>query len=106
MALSISAQMELRAAQQEAEGISTKPAAQLTPQDKRRFDFLMSQISLLKSGALSDETRMASADALAEEFGFKKINRTQRASLESFRAYMSTGEFRTYAAMNSVTGAN
>jgi HK97 family phage major capsid protein len=111
MALSIAVQQEIRAAQQEAEGISTKPAAQLTPQDKRRFDFLMSQISLLKSGALSDETRYASADALAEEFGFKKTDRTeqvrsQRAGLESFRAYMSHGEFRTYAGLNSVVGAN
>jgi len=111
MALSISAQMELRAAQQEAEGISTKPAAQLTPQDKRRFDFLMSQISLLKSGALSDETRMASADAPADEFGFAKTDRTEQArtknaGLQSFREYMSRGEFRTYSAMNTVTGAN
>jgi HK97 family phage major capsid protein len=111
MALSISAQMELRAAQQEAEGISTKPAAQLTPQDKRRFDFLMSQISLLKSGALSDETRYASADLLAEEFGFKKGDRTEQvrtknAGLQSFREYCATGEFRTYSAMNTVTGAN
>lgn len=111
MALSIATQMEIRAAQQEAEGISLKPAGTVTPQEKQRFNFLMSQISLLKSGALSDETRMASADALAEEFGFSKVDRTegartQRASLESFRGYMSTGEFRTYSAMNTVVGAN
>jgi HK97 family phage major capsid protein len=111
MALSISAQMELRAAQQEAEGISIKPAAQLTPQDKRRFDFLMSQISLIKSGAISDEVRMQQADALAEEFGFAKTNRTEEArtknaGLQSFREYVSRGEFRTYSAMNTVTGAN
>jgi HK97 family phage major capsid protein len=111
MALSTAAQMEIRAAQQEAEQISLKAAGTVTPQDKQRFNFLMSQISLLKSGALSDETRFASADALAEEFGFAKINRTEEvrtksASLQSLRAYMSTGEFRTYSAMNTVTGSN
>lgn len=111
MALSIAVQQEIRAAQQEAEGISMKPAAQLTPQDKRRFDFLMSQISLLKSGALDDSVRFASADALAAEFGFKKTDRTEEArtknaGLESLRAYVSNGEFRTYSAMNTVTGAN
>jgi len=111
MALSIATQMEIRAAQQEAEGISLKPAGTVTPQDKQRFNFLMSQVSLLKSGALSDETRMASADALAEEFGFKKVDRTEEgrmknAGLQSLRAYMSHGEFRTYSAMNTVTGAN
>jgi HK97 family phage major capsid protein len=111
MALSIAVQMEIRAAQQEAEQISLKAAGTVTAQDKQRFNFLMSQISLLKTGALSDETRMASADALAEEFGFTKTDRTEEgrnknAGLESFRVFMSRGEFRTYAGMNTVVGAN
>lgn len=111
MALSIATQQEIRAAQQEAEQISLKAAGTVTAQDKQRFNFLMSQISLLKTGALSDETRYASADALAEEFGFKKGDRTEQvrtknAGLQSFREYCATGEFRTYSAMNTVTGAN
>jgi HK97 family phage major capsid protein len=110
MALSIATQQEIRAAQQEAEQISLKAAGTVTAQDKQRFNFLMSQISLLKTGALSDESRYASADALAEEFGFKKGDRTEEArtksaGLQSLREYIATGEFRT-AAMNTVTGSN
>jgi HK97 family phage major capsid protein len=106
MALSIATQMEIRAAQQEAEQISLKAAGTVTAQDKQRFNFLMSQISLLKTGALSDETRMASADALAEEFGFAKTDRTEVRTQQNhdLRGYLREGrEARTYSGMSVAT---
>jgi HK97 family phage major capsid protein len=108
MSLSIAVQQEIRAASQEAEAISLKPAGTVTPQDKQRFNFLMSQVSLLKSGALSDETRMASADALAEEFGFAKINRSEaisetRKASDAMRRIILYPETRTYSPMTTGT---
>jgi HK97 family phage major capsid protein len=108
MSISVSAQQEIMDLQRQCEEITMKP---LTPESRKKFELNLSKISLLKSGAISDEVRAAQADELAAEFGFEKVNRseearTKRASLESFRAYVSTGEFRTYAAMSTVTGSN
>jgi HK97 family phage major capsid protein len=108
MSISLSAQQEIMELTRLCDEITKKP---LTPESRKKFELNLSKISLLKSGQLSDEVRMAQADALATEFGFKKIGRTeevrtQRAGLESFRVYMSRGEFRTYSAMNTVTGTN
>jgi HK97 family phage major capsid protein len=108
VAISVSAQQEIMDLNRQCEEITNKP---LTPESRKKFELNLSKISLLKSGQLSDEVRMNRADELAQEFGFNKVDRseesrTKRASLESFRAYVSTGEFRTYSAMNTVTGSN
>jgi HK97 family phage major capsid protein len=103
MSISLSAQQEIMDLQRACEEITKKP---LTPESRKKFELNLSKISLLKSGQLSDEVRMAQADALATEFGFANINRTESARTKSaLREYMRTGEFRT-AAMNTVTGSN
>jgi HK97 family phage major capsid protein len=106
--ISVSAQREILALNKECEQITSKP---LTAESRKRFDYNLAKISLLRSGQLSDEVRNAQADELAAEFGFDRVDRseearTKRAGIESFRAYVAHGEFRTYAGMNTVTGAN
>jgi len=108
MSISVSAQQEIMDLQRQCEEIIKKP---LTPESRKKFELNLSKISLLKSGQLSDEVRMARADELAKEFGFGTVERSEEArtkhdGLQSLREYMRTGEFRTYSAMNSVTGAN
>lgn len=108
MSISVSAQREILALNKECEEITKKP---LTAESRKRFDHNLAKISLLRSGQLSDEVRAAQADELANEFGFQRFDRTEearakRAGLESFRAYVAHGEFRTYTGMNTVTGSN
>jgi HK97 family phage major capsid protein len=108
MSISVSAQQEIMSLQRECEEITKKP---LTAESRKRFELNLSKISLLKSGQLSDEVRMARADELAAEFGFGKVERGEEArtkhdGLQSLREYMRTGEMRTYSAMGSVVGSN
>jgi HK97 family phage major capsid protein len=108
MSISVSAQREILALNKECEQITGKP---LTAESRKRFDHNLAKISLLRSGQLSDTVREAQADELAAEFGFDRVDRsdearTKRAGIESFRAYVGRGEFRTYAGMNMVTGSN
>lgn len=101
--LSISAQLELRSKQNEMLALSNKET--LTAAEKRKFDSLLSEISLLKSGALSDEVRAAQADKLAKEFGFAPIDRSQRAAeREELRQWLKRSpETRTYSPMVSTS---
>jgi HK97 family phage major capsid protein len=107
--LSISAQMELKAAQDELLEISSR--SKIGPAEKRRFDALLSRVSLLKSGAISDEVRAAQVDSLmSKEFGVtvERPSEEQRAKnerLEEFRHFLNTGERRTYVGMNEGTGS-
>jgi HK97 family phage major capsid protein len=107
--LSISAQLELRQCQDELLAISNKE--KITPAEKRKFDALLARVSLLKSGAISDEVRAKQADAAAKEFGItiERLSEEQRARnerREEFRRFLKIGETRTYSGMNTTTGAN
>jgi HK97 family phage major capsid protein len=107
--LSISAQLELRQAQDALWEISNKE--KITPAEKRKFDALLARVSLLKSGAISDEVRAKQADAAAKEFGItiERLSEEQRARnerREEFRRFLKIGETRTYSGMNTTTGAN
>jgi predicted phage gp36 major capsid-like protein len=96
--LSISAQLELRQAQDALLEISNKE--KITPAEKRQFDALLAKISLLKSGAISDEVRAKQADAAAKEFGItiERLSEEQRARnerREEFRHFLKTGQTQT-----------
>lgn len=103
--LSVSAQIELRQKQNELMALSNKET--LTPSEKRKFDSLLASISLLKSGAISDEVRNAEADRLAKEIGLPTFDRTedakrQREERAALRKMLSTnGEYRTYSPLVS-----
>src|SRR5580700_5530516 len=105
--LSISAQMELKAAQDELLEISSR--SKIGPAEKRRFDALLSRVSLLKSGAISDEVREKQAADLAREMGLPHVDfaseatRTKREDSENLRMYLAKGELRTYAGMQIET---
>lgn len=111
ISLSIAAQQELRDAQQEAEKISLLPANQLTAEKRTRFSFLLSKISAIRAGSVSDEVRHADASKLAKEFGItiERLSEEQRAKneeIEEFRQFVRKGtvpERRT--AMDSIDGA-
>jgi HK97 family phage major capsid protein len=110
--LSISAQIELRTKQRELSELSLKPT--LTAAEKRQFDTLLSEISLLKSGAISDEVRNAEVDALMREVGLPVQDRSASAKeTQNTREYLRTlmrhgklsdAELRTYAPMDTTTG--
>lgn len=102
--LSISAQLELKAAQDELLEISSR--SKIGPAEKRRFDALLSRVSLLKSGAISDEVREKQAADLAREMGLAPVEfhseatRTKREDSENLRMYLAKGEVRTYQGMS------
>ena len=103
--LSISAQIELRQKQNQLMTLSNKES--LTPSEKRKFDSLLAEISLIKSGAISDEVRAAEADQLAKELGLGSFDRSeaakrQREDRAMLRKILSTnGQFRTYTGLES-----
>jgi HK97 family phage major capsid protein len=109
MSLSVSQQIELRQAQNEAEQISKK--AKLTESDKTRFNFLMSSISLLKQSSISDESRRVEARRTAIECGVTVTDvLPTEASMETaeqnreIRNYLKNGrEARTYSGMSVAT---
>jgi HK97 family phage major capsid protein len=110
--LSISAQIELRTKQRELTELSLKPT--LTASEKRKFDSLLSEISLLKSGAISDEVRNAELDQILKESWLPVPDRSTNAketrkTREYLRKLMSDdglsdAELRTYAPMDTTTG--
>jgi HK97 family phage major capsid protein len=103
--LSITAQKELRMAQNELMELSNRPS--LTSMERRRFDSLLATVSLLKSGAISDEVRHSEADDLAKELGFSRVDRTAEARKRNEERAMlrkilsSQGEYRTYSPLAS-----
>lgn len=107
MSLSISTQLELRQAQDELLAISNRE--KITPAEKRQFDALLAKISLLKSGAISDEVRKSQADSAAKEFGItiERLSEEQRKLNEQnqeIRNYLRYGkEARTYSGMSVAT---
>jgi HK97 family phage major capsid protein len=99
--------MELREAQNGAEAISKK-TTKLTDAERTRFNFLMSKISLLKSGQLDDSTRRAEARRIALEAGVhitdEPVTETGievRQQNKELRNYLREGrEARTYSGMS------
>lgn len=99
--LSISAQRELRQAQNELMELSNKQS--LTAAEKRKFESLLATISLLKSGAISDEVRYSEAEQLAKEYGLGRVEPTAEARKRNEERSMmrkilaNSGEYRTYS---------
>jgi HK97 family phage major capsid protein len=106
--ISIQATQEILAAQQECESITTKP---LTKESRARFNYLLSKISLLKSGQLDDSVRRDEARRVALECGVtvtdapftEEILETRQQNAE-IRNYLRNGrEARTYTGMDVAT---
>jgi len=95
--LSISAQVELKQAQNQLLELSNRPT--LTAGEKRQFDALLAKISLLKSGAISDEVRLAEVDQLAKEYGLPRVDLSaRRAEREELRNWLRNApETRSYS---------
>jgi HK97 family phage major capsid protein len=104
--LSVSQQIELRSYQNEAEAISKK--SKLTDADRARFNFLMSAISVAKTGTISDEARRVEARKTAIECGvsisdapFTEESIEARQQSHELRSYLRNGsEARTYSGMD------
>jgi HK97 family phage major capsid protein len=97
--------MELREAQSALLEISNKE--KITPAEKRQFDALLAKISLLKSGAISDEVRKSQADSIMG-FPVERLTDEQR-SIHSASMRMrdiargASAEYRTYSPWDNVT---
>lgn len=108
--LSISAQLELRHAQEALQAISEQQT--ITKADQRKFDALLSRISVLKSGALSEEVRQRQLDDLAREMGTAPVqfpSETSRLSREDskiLRNYLVNRQVQTRAGMSVATDSD
>jgi HK97 family phage major capsid protein len=107
--LSVSQQIELRSYQNEAEALTKK--SKLTDAERARFNFLMSAISVAKTGTISDEARRSEARKTALEAGvlvsdapFTEARIETRQQNQELRSYLRDGrEARTYSGMSVAT---